>query len=186
LAQAITSILKSRNEQAELLWQLVANFTRGGNGARNAPAPASTTYFDFAATHPPLFTEAWEPLEADHWLHAVESKFGLLHCTEVHKTLFAAQQLRGDARAWWANYAATHPKDYQMSWTEFRSAFRTHYILLGVMRRTHQEFIDLKQGGRSVHDYLKLFNHLAQYAPNQVDTDNKTNDRFMIGLSTKL
>jgi hypothetical protein len=58
LAQAITSILKSRNEQAELLWQLVANSTRGGNGARNAPAPASTTYFDFAATHPPLFTEA--------------------------------------------------------------------------------------------------------------------------------
>jgi hypothetical protein len=47
-----------------LLRQLVANSTRGGNGARNAPAP--TTYSDFAATHPPLFTEAGEPLEADH------------------------------------------------------------------------------------------------------------------------
>jgi hypothetical protein len=29
------------------------------------------------------------------------------------------------------------------------------------------------------------FNHLAQYAPSQVDTDDKK-DRFMIGLSTKL
>jgi hypothetical protein len=37
-----------------------------------------------------------------------------------------------------------------------------------------------------VHDYSKQFNHLAQYAPDQVDTDKKKKDRFMIGLSTKL
>jgi hypothetical protein len=37
-----------------------------------------------------------------------------------------------------------------------------------------------------MHDYSKLFNHLAQYAPDQVDTDDKNKDRFMIGLSTKL
>jgi hypothetical protein len=66
LTQAITSILESRDEQTELLHQLVANSARGGNGARNAPAPALTTYGDFAATHPLLFTEAGEPLEADH------------------------------------------------------------------------------------------------------------------------
>jgi hypothetical protein len=36
-----------------------------------------------------------------------------------------------------------------------------------------------------VHDYSKQLNHLAQYAPDQVDTDEKK-DRFMIGLSTKL
>jgi hypothetical protein len=58
LAQAIASILESRDKQTELLQQLIANSTRGGNGARNAPAPAPTNYSDFAATHPPLFTEA--------------------------------------------------------------------------------------------------------------------------------
>jgi hypothetical protein len=36
-----------------------------------------------------------------------------------------------------------------------------------------------------VHDNSKKFNHLAQYAPDQVDTDEKK-DHFMIGLSTKL
>jgi hypothetical protein len=60
----ITSILESHDEHTELLQQLIAISTRGGNGARNAPAP--TTYNDFAATHPPLFTKAGEPLEADH------------------------------------------------------------------------------------------------------------------------
>jgi hypothetical protein len=186
LAQAIASILESRDEQTELLRQLVGNSTRGGNGARNAPAPAPTTYNDFVAMHRSLFTEAGEHLEADHWLRVMESKFGLLRCTEVQKTLFAAQQLRGDASAWWVNYTATRPADYQVSWAEFRNAFRAYYIPAGVMRKKRQEFIDLKQGGRSMHHYSKQFNHLTQYAPDQVDTDEKKKDRFMIGLSTKL
>jgi hypothetical protein len=144
LAQAIASILESHNEQTELLWQFMANSARGGNGIRNAPALAPITYSDFAATHPPLFTEAGEPLEADHWLCVIEYKFVLLHYTEVQKTLFATQQLRGDASVWWANFAATRPTDYQVSWTEFRCAFRAHYILASVMRRKRQEFMDLK------------------------------------------
>jgi hypothetical protein len=87
LAQVIASILESWDEQTELLRHLVANSARGGNGARNAPAPALTTYSDFVAIHPPLFTEAGEPLKADHWLRVMESKFWLLRCTEVQKTL---------------------------------------------------------------------------------------------------
>jgi hypothetical protein len=89
LAQVIASILKSRDEQTELLQQLVANSTRGGNGARNAPAQAPTTYDVFANTHSPIFMEAGEPLEADHWLLVIESKFGLLRCTEHQRTVFA-------------------------------------------------------------------------------------------------
>jgi hypothetical protein len=108
----------------------------------------------------------------------MESKFGLLRCTDVQKTLFAS--------AWWANYTATRPTDYQVSWAEFYNAFRTYYIPAGVMRKKRQKFMDLKQGGRSVHDYSKQFNHLAQYALDQVDTDEKKKNRFMIGLSTKL
>jgi hypothetical protein len=46
--------------------------------------------------------------------------------------------------------------------------------------------MDLKQGGRFVHNYSKQFNHLVQYALNQVDTDDKKKNHFMIGLSTKL
>jgi hypothetical protein len=94
--------------------------------------------------------------------------------------------LRGDVSVWWANYTATRPADYQVSWAEFHDAFRTHYIPAGVMRKKHQEFMNLKQGGRSVHDYSKQFNHLTQYASDQVDTYEKKKDRFMIGLSTKL
>jgi hypothetical protein len=76
--------------------------------------------------------------------------------------------------------------DYQVLWAEFHDALRAHYIPTGMMRKKRQEFMDLKQGGRSVHDNSKQFNHLAQYTPDQVDTNEKKKDRFMIGLSTKL
>jgi hypothetical protein len=42
---------------------------------------------------------AKDPLEADDWLRTTKSKFGLLHCTEYQKTLYATQQLRGSAGA---------------------------------------------------------------------------------------
>jgi hypothetical protein len=71
-------------------------------------------------------------------------EFGLLCCTEVQKTLFAVQQLRGDASAWWDNYTATRPTDYHVSWAEFRNAFRAYYIPTCMMRKKRQEFMDLK------------------------------------------
>jgi hypothetical protein len=95
----------------------------------------------------------------------LESKFGLLRSTEVQKTLFAAQQLRGDASARWANYTTIRLADYQVSCAEFRDAFCAHYIPTGVMRKKRQEFMDLKLGGRSLHYYSKQFNYLAQHAP---------------------
>jgi hypothetical protein len=50
-----------------------------------------TSYTDFLAMHPPMFAEVTDPLEADNWLCIIESKFGILHCTEFQKTLFMAQ-----------------------------------------------------------------------------------------------
>jgi hypothetical protein len=53
------------------------------------------------------------------------------------------------------------------------------------MKSKHREFMDLQQGDQSVYAYSKLFNHLAQYAPKQVDTNDKKY-HFMNGLFTKL
>jgi hypothetical protein len=50
-----------------------------------------SSYLGFLATHPPVFPDATDPLDADSWLHTIESKFGLLHCTEYQMTLYAAQ-----------------------------------------------------------------------------------------------
>jgi hypothetical protein len=144
-----------------------------------------TSYTDFLVTHPPTFAEAIDPLEVDNWLHIIQSKFGLLHCTEVQKTLFAAQQLHGPTSAWRANFTATIQDGHQVPWAEFRMAFCGHHIPAGLMARKLQEFLHLQQGSSSVYEYSKNFNHLSQYGSYHADTDEKM-PLFHQGLSPVL
>jgi hypothetical protein len=74
----------------------------------------------------------------------------------------------------------------QVTWEEFKLAFREHYVPEEVLQMKLEEFIRLKQGGDTVMQYLNKFNHLSQYAINQVDTDLKKNNCFMRGLNDGL
>jgi hypothetical protein len=141
---------------------------------------------DFSETRPPLFVKAEDPLKADEWIRVIEQKFRLLRCTETQKPLFAAQQLRGPASTWWGNYVAIQPIGHQITWDEFKLAFREHYIPEGVLHMKQEEFIKLKQGGDTVTQYLNKFNHLSQYAIDQVNIDLKKKNCFMRGLSDRL
>ena len=78
------------------------------------PQPAETDYVGFLATQPPLFHKAEDPLEADAWIRTMEDKFGILNCTKVDKAAFAAQQLRGPAKIWWASHLAMQPTERQI------------------------------------------------------------------------
>jgi hypothetical protein len=120
-----------------------------------------TSYNDFLVMHPSMFVEATNLLEADNWLRIIESNFGLLHCTEIQKSLFTAQQLRGPTSAWWANFTPTIQDGHQVPWAEFHMAFRGHHIPTGLMARKLQAFLHLQQGSSSVYEYSKKFNHLS-------------------------
>jgi len=137
--------------QTELLQQLVQGQQNQPRGREDHILQAAG-YQEFFGTHPPLFHQTDEPLDADAWLRTIESKFALLPepCSEANKTLFAAQQLRGTARIWWDNYRAMLPADYVVNWEEFRTAFRVHHIPEGLLDRKLNEFLALTQGNRTV------------------------------------
>jgi hypothetical protein len=116
----------------------------------------------------------------------MEQKFGLIRCTETQKPLFAAQQQRGPASTWWVNFLAIQPVGHQITWEEFKLAFWEHYVPEGVLHMKQEEFIRLKQGGDTVMQYLNKFNHLSQYAIDQVNTDLKKKNCFMRGLNGRL
>jgi hypothetical protein len=78
--------------QNDLMRRLVENDEcRGAERQQPQHQERDSLYLDFLATHPPVFADATDPLEADNWLRTMESKFGLLHCTEYQKTLYTAQ-----------------------------------------------------------------------------------------------
>jgi hypothetical protein len=77
--------------QNDLVRRLVENDEcRGAERQQPQHQERDSSYSDFLATHPPVFADATDHLEADSWLHTTESKFGLLHCTEYQKTLYSA------------------------------------------------------------------------------------------------
>jgi len=49
-----------------------------------------------------------------------------------------------------------------------------------------EEFLALRQGNKSVMEYMAKFNHLSQYATEHMNTDRKKKAYLMHGLNTKL
>ena len=180
-----TELLRNmQQQQRELQQELLRR--DGGRRHQQEPLPQAARFEDFLGTHPPIFAKADEPLEADAWIRAIESKFAILAvpCTEERKVVFAAQQLRGAALLWWENHCATLPAGHVVDWEEFRTAFRAHHIPAGLVERKLNEFLALTQGTRTVLQYSQVFNGLCQYAGHHADTDAKKMERFRRGLST--
>jgi hypothetical protein len=186
LAEAITALVNATADNTRFLREMAGNQFQQQGGRAPPQGPCETSYLDFSKTRPPLFVKAEDPLEADEWVRVIEQKFGLIRCTETQKLLFAAQQLRGPASIWWGNYVAIQPAGHQVTWDEFKLVFREHYIPEGVLHMKKEEFMRLKQVGDTVMQYLNKFNHLSQYAIDQVNTNVKKRNCFMRGLNDRL
>jgi hypothetical protein len=158
-----------------------------GGGQPQRPL-AAATYQEFLSTQPSLFSKADDPLDADMWLRVVESKFPLLtgDCPNDTMARFAAQQLRGPTRTWWDHFRAMLPAGHEVSWEEFRTAFRGRHILAGILDHKLNEFLAPNQRTRTILQYAQAFNDMCQYTGYHVDSDEKKRDRFRRGLNTKL
>jgi hypothetical protein len=73
-----------------------------------------------------------------------------------------------------------------VSWNDFCTTFREHYISAGIMHCNLREFLQLQEGTDSLYKYIKKFNYLAQYGNHHVDTDDKKAELFRKGLSLLL
>jgi hypothetical protein len=148
LAEAIAALVNATADNTRFLREMAGNQFQQHGGRAPPQGPRETSYLEFFETRPPLFVKEEDPLEADEWIRGMEQTFGLSRCTETQKPLFAAQQLRGPSSSWWANFVAVQPAGHQVSWDEFKLAFREHYVPEGVLHMKQEEFIRLKQGGR--------------------------------------
>ena len=59
------------------------------------------------------------------------------------------------------NFTATYPIDI-VTWDQFQQAFRTAHVSAGAMNMKKREFHNLRQGGRTVGQYVDNFSKLAR------------------------
>jgi hypothetical protein len=124
----------------------------------------------FLRLRPNKFSSATEPIVADDWLHSVNKDLTTFECTDAEKVRFTAHLLEGLAAMWWETYQVTHPID-DLDWDTSREGFRTAHISSGTINVKKEEFRSLRQGGRTLKEYMDDFCALSRYAPEDIDTD---------------
>jgi hypothetical protein len=98
---------------------------------------------------------------------------------------FTAHLLEGPAATWWETYQVTHPVE-GLDWDTFREGFCNAHISTGIMNLKKEEFRTVRQGGRTLKEYMDDFFSLSRYSPDDVDTDAKRRDTFLTGLKGEL
>ena len=97
---------------------------------------------------------------ADDWLRSVQKDLVTAECEDAEKIRFTAHLLEGPAAQWWETYQITHPLD-TLTWEDFKEGFRNAHISTGVMNLKQEEFRNLRQGNRSLKEYMDDF-HQAE------------------------
>jgi hypothetical protein len=131
--------------------------------------------------HPPAFSHEVDPLDADDWIKVIEKKLDITQCNDREKVLYASRRLEVVAFDWWDAFTASHANDDAITWQEFQVNFRAHHIPSEIMK-LKKEFLSLTQGNMSVSEYRDHFTQLSPYAPEEVDTDENLQERFLEGL----
>jgi hypothetical protein len=80
-------------------------------------------------------------------------------------------------------HAARGPSD---DLEAFKTKFRKAHIPFGLNKIMRDKFLNLKQGGMSVPEYLDKFTTWGRYARNDIDTNEKKRERFLNGLQEEL
>jgi hypothetical protein len=109
LVDAIAAVVNANADNARVLHEIAHHQNNQGGPHFPQNQHRNATYMEFMETGLPVFAKGEEPLDAIECLQVIEQKFGLIQCTEVQKSLFAAQQLHGAASTWWSNFVAIQP-----------------------------------------------------------------------------
>ncbi|XP_028080958.1 uncharacterized protein LOC114282475 [Camellia sinensis] len=128
---------------------------------------------------PPVFHGGIEPLKVEAWVLGIEKLFEVFPCTEAQRVQLATFTLEDDARCWWM-LVRNDNKD--VTWTHFLEIFYEKYFQQCVRDRKVVEFMELKQGSKSIAEYEAQFTELAHFAPHMVDADYKKARQFEGGL----
>jgi hypothetical protein len=96
--------------------------------------------------------------------------------------LYAWGRLKGVASDWWDAFTAAHANADAITWQEFQVNFRAYHVPSGIMKLKKKDFLSLTQGNMSISEYRDRFTQLSRYAPEEVDTDEKRQERFLEGL----
>src|ERR1044072_6822594 len=145
---------------------------------------------NFQRNNPPLFKGTHDPKGGQRWLKEIERIFRVINCAEELKVRYGTHMLEEEDDDWWV---ATRTKMEQdgiaLTWAVFRRAFLRRYFPEDIRGKKEIEFLELKQGNKSMSEYATKFTELAKYYanyPNDTDGEFSKCIKFENGLRDEI
>ncbi|XP_058759618.1 uncharacterized protein LOC131632918 [Vicia villosa] len=110
---------------------------------------ASKSLANFQRENPPVFKGTYDLDGALTWLKEIEKIFRVMDCTPAQKWLETRQRLETAGEG--------------TTWVIFRREFRRKYYPKDVLEKKEIEFLELKQGNKSVVEYAAKFFELTKF-----------------------
>ncbi|KAI3470676.1 hypothetical protein Pfo_027339 [Paulownia fortunei] len=104
---------------------------------------------------------------------------------DAEKVLCAIFLLKKDARTWWEG-AKLAVNMEELTWERFKTIFYDKYFTRDARSLRVKEFLELKQGGMSVCDYVRKFEQGCKYVPYIARDNNEKMDHFLRGLNHEI
>ncbi|XP_074352925.1 uncharacterized protein LOC141692085 [Apium graveolens] len=115
----------------------------------------------------------------------MEKTFILIQVSDDSKTDYASYFLKGEANYWWESIRALE-EEGPVSWTKFTKLFLEKYFPYCLQNQLEVEYLELKQGEKSLSEYEAKFTELARLAPGYVSTEIQKVKRFQQGLKPEI
>ncbi|KAK9135565.1 hypothetical protein Syun_014895 [Stephania yunnanensis] len=130
------------------------------------------------------FTGGGDPEAAARWLLAHEKLHNLLKIHDSIRARISGLHAPRRGGVWWTAHTETHGEP--ITWDGFRQAFYDQYIPREIQLRLRQEFLCLRQGNRTVVQYMERFRYLLQFAGDLASTARDQVHYFGVGLRDEI
>ncbi|PWA58924.1 zinc finger, CCHC-type, Retrotransposon gag domain protein [Artemisia annua] len=122
--------------------------------ARPGVGKEKSTYHDFTACAPPIFTGSLDSLKSSRWITSIEGDFRTSRCAEEDKVNFATNYLRERAKIRWEGKANEKGSAWReaYTWEQFKEVFTKEYAPVEEIEKIREAFHNLMQTNESVNE----------------------------------
>ena len=142
---------------------------------------------DFNRMNPPTFYGFKVDEDPQKFIDEVSKILLAMGLSTSEKVELSTYQLKEVAQAWYVQLRDNRPlRDGPVTWEIFKEAFIDPLFPREMREENVVEFINLFQGGRTVHEYSLKFIKLSKYDPSLVSDPRDQMSHFVEGVSEDL
>ncbi|XP_042432713.1 uncharacterized protein LOC122019296 [Zingiber officinale] len=102
------------------------------------------------------FSGTIDPMVAENWIKSIKVIFRFMALEDADMVRCATYLLKDDALLWWEG-ASLSINPNTLSWEGFKEVFYSTYFTEDIRSKLTQEFMTLRQGDRSVGEFVREF-----------------------------